>query len=312
MDIAAIMFKENKMTEGFKIIKEMYDYSFSPFCLLVLKDGRFAASGQSGIRIYNNRTYEYKEITDQSEGVNFICQVEEDERIISCSEERTIRIWEKKNDMFECIKILSEAHSERIIKVISLPGNKMLSCGEKKEILLWRSIAPYDKVKQILTAKFKESNDIKNIFFFKGKYECLITSHQRKISFWNIKTYQYETVLTDRKCCGVNSMYQLDEEKIIFGDIGEIEIINVKNKTLVDTLIDMNMMFINCFCNSNKDNEILIGCDDSNLLKLNVNKKQILYLNQSHKANIVALSIISNSILISASNDRSIKLWSLK
>ena len=71
---------------------------------------------------------------------------------------------------------------------------------EKKEILLWRSIAPYDKVKQILTAKFKESNEIKNIFFFKGKYECLITSHQRKISFWNIKTYQYETVLTDRKC----------------------------------------------------------------------------------------------------------------
>ena len=136
----------------------MYDYSFSPFCLLVLKDGRFAASGQSGIRIYNSRTYEYKEITDQSEGVNFICQVEEDERIISCSEERTIRIWEKKNDMFECIKILSEAHSERIIKVISLPGNKMLSCGEKKEILLWRSIAPYDKVKQILTAKCKESN----------------------------------------------------------------------------------------------------------------------------------------------------------
>lgn len=310
-NLASILFKEKQMTEGLKNIKDMYDYSFTPFCLLVLKDGRFAVSGQSGIRIYDSRTYEYKEITDQSECVNFICQVEEDERLISCSEERTIRFWEKKNEIFECAKIINEAHSERIIKVIALPGNKILSCGEKKEILIWSSVFPYDKVRTLLKAKFKISNHINNIFFFKGKYECLITSHKRQICFFSIKTYQCETVLTDRKCCGVNSMYQLDEEKIIFGDIGEIEIINMRNKTLVDTIIDMNILFINCFCGCNDENEILIGCDDSNLLKLNIKTKQILYLKNSHHANIIALSILNNKILISASNDRSIKLWSL-
>ena len=58
-----------------------------------------------------------------------------DETIVSCSSDKTIKIWDLIND--ECIKTL-QGHSQLIRNVIKLNDGSIASCSMDETIKIWR------------------------------------------------------------------------------------------------------------------------------------------------------------------------------
>ena len=70
-------------------------------------------------------------------------------QLLSCSLDKTIKVWNIFELSYECEYIIKDAHSEGIKKVIPLTYNRIASCSHDQTIRIWKSIYPYNLIKQL-------------------------------------------------------------------------------------------------------------------------------------------------------------------
>ena len=173
-----------------------------------------------------------------------------DERIGSCSDDRTIRIFNTSND-YHCDQVMKrqnslissiceledgtivscskdksimigdhtikKAHNGFIWKVITLPNNRIASCSYDRTIKIWKSNLPYSDIPiKVLEG---HSSWVTSLLYIKERDIMISGSLDKTFRLWNMSTYLYQciTVIEGVDCRWNNSIYQIEHDKVIVG-----------------------------------------------------------------------------------------------
>ena len=219
-------YKEYNILEKKEIYIEEVKTITSSSCvhsLLLLKDGRVAScSDDKTIRIYNPSTdYHCDQVID----IHSIIQLD-DGTIVSCTWNRSIIIG---------VYPIKDAHDDEINKLIPLPDNRIASCSRDNTIKIWKSNPPYsDKPIIVLIG---HSEYVWSILYIKERDIMISGSDNRTLRFWNMSTYQCDTLFEEVECCSINSLYQLDKDRVIVGGSKSFCIVNI-DKCVIEKKIE--------------------------------------------------------------------------
>ena len=208
--------------------------------------------------------------------VEKIIEFNDTNNIISCSKDKTIKIWKiKKNNSYSNIYTFNENLLE-IWSILLIKFNILLSIN--KNILNINKencfIIFYD-----LNLK-KKINSITNV---------LISENNQAQIFFNNELY----------IGGCEGVYVIDIDSYI-----------IKNKIIINGKNN----WINCILNIDKENILFISNKLNYILYNIYNKNIILVKKKAHKiyiSTIIKLSNNNNKYILSGSSDRYIKLWEI-
>ena len=102
-----------------------------------------------------------------------ICQLE-DSRLVSCSHDCEIKIWDISKTSYQCAVTIKKAHDAHIFKVISLPSNKFAFCSRDCAIKIW-DMAASDVTVPIGVIEKVHVDDIYSLLYMKEK-DVLVSS----------------------------------------------------------------------------------------------------------------------------------------
>ena len=168
-----------------KCVKTISKHTNRVNSLLRLKDGKIAScSYDKTIRIFDpSNSYQFAQVLKRhSDYIYSICQLEKG-TIVSCSLDRTIMIGDY---------TIKNAHDSLIWKVITLPNNRIASCSQKKTIKIWKSNPPYSDTPIIVLTG--HSDWVNSLLYIKDNV-MISGSDDKTLRFWNMTTYQCETVI---------------------------------------------------------------------------------------------------------------------
>ena len=265
-----------------------------------------------------------------------------DGRVASCSDGKTIRIYDPSND-YHCDQVIKRhskgilsicqlddgtivsgpldaimigdytiksAHDDLITKVITLPNNRIASCSYDKTIKIWKSNPPYsDTPIKVLTG---HSNSATSLLYMKERDIMLSGSADETLLLWNMSTYQCITVIEGVQCCFPNSLYQIDKDRVIVGGVNSFSIVNIDKCVIEKRIKDKSLGYVACFLKLRDNKTILCGC--YNLIfcffcfyDMNTEQYKITYDN--HHRGITDLLLIDDNTFLSCSFDGNIKVW---
>ena len=103
-------------------------------------------------------------------------------------------------------------------------------------------------------------------------------SDDKTLRFWNMTTYQCETVIKGVGCCSTISLYQIDKDRVIVGGFETFCIANIDKCVIERTIEDKALGGVNCIIKLRDGNTIIWGCNDNNFCFFDMNNKYIKLL----------------------------------
>ena len=287
--------------------------------LLKLKDGNLITCSQDKeINIYDKNTFNLLlSWTGHLNSINSICELS-NSRLASCSDDKRISIWQYDIPLKKVFQeIIFIAHNSFINKIISLHDGNFASCSEDKYIYIWNSSPPYEK-KCTLAGHISEVTSI--IQLSNGK--IISTSSKNNdgiLKIWTldlIKTkddkYEYDLrkqeTMHEVFCHCINSLIEIDDNKVAVGGYKIIRIVNINTKQIVLN-IDCHNSLISALILMN-DGCIAAASEEGNITIINrINYNFLKYIESAHDLIIFSLCCLDNNNLVSASKDGVIKVW---
>ena len=250
-----IISKQKIDIQNIKSVKEIASHKNLIYTLLILNDGRLAScSADCHIIIYQPPEYSVQvKFKAHSKTVSYICQLSSD-HIVSCSYDNTIKIWNINGPTPKCEYTLT-SHQNEVRKVIPITNCRMASCSKDRSIIIYNDSPPYKIIK-----KLNGHEDwVDSIIQLRGK-ETLIsgsTGNDKTLRFWNLVSYECESIVWNIKCCYMDSLKEIDNNRVIVGGADQIAIVSTKTHQII-TLFNKNIGFVNAFLLL-RDGNILIG-----------------------------------------------------
>jgi WD40 repeat protein len=179
-----------------------------------LKDKRIAIGGGDGSLLvfsldYTNRKWVkdiFKEKVHSNE-IQSICEINGN-KLVSCSTDYTIKIWNISQKDLSCIKTLT-SHTDNVYKVIPLTQNRFASCSGDKSIKIWNSQEPYQEIVNLVN-----ENNVYSMIRLNKKNEIVASCSGNIIVFWNLnsntKTYTFKGYYASY----ANHMIEIPNDKI--------------------------------------------------------------------------------------------------
>lgn len=269
-----------------------------------------------------------------------------DKRIASCSEDKTIRIFNPIKD-YQCEMII-EGHLNAIYSICQLENSHIVSCSLDNSIRIW-SITQYSyccmftifnahsysisKVLSLSSERIASSSWDNTIKIWKGTAEysdipirvlrghtdivwtiievkerhiLASISYDKNLLIWSLLTYQCVSVIRGVDCLSNNSVVRKDIDRLLIGDNDRIYIVNI-NKCLIEETI-INKEKCDSFCKLT-DTLIICGCMNSKIYLLDSNTKEFTLIESPHSNIISDIITINESTLISSSWDCNIIVW---
>ena len=274
-------------------INAHFDYVYS---LIFLNDKKIASCSEDNtIRFYDpfNDFHCDQIMNRHNSGICSICQLD-DGTMVSCSRDKTIIIGDY---------VIHKAHEKIIIKIITLPNDRIASCSWDNTIKIWKSNPPYSNTPiKILKG---HHNPVNSLVFIKERDLLISGAKDKTLRLWNMSTYQCDTVIEGVYCCESNALYQIDNYRVIAGWRNTIYIVNIDKCIIEKTIEDQSLGFVYCFLKL-RDNTILCGCDYG-LYDINEKHYKTLLNNENNCIN--DLLIINDNTFVSCSNNKTIEIW---
>ena len=301
-----------KKIEEKKIIEFNNEHNNSIYCLLYLKDKRIASSGyDNNIFIYNKDSYEIDIKIKEHEGCVWFITQNSKENLISCSYDKTIKIFELFNDSYQILQVLTH-HSDSVLKVIELHNGNLVSCSNDKNIIIWE-----EKSNLYLYKKTLEGHkDIVYSIIEINENEIVSASRwEKSLYFWNIKNNNNNYILNNIDCgSSSNCLFLINDKYFIVGGLNCIYIIDSKVYSIIN-IIDYNCedSYMRCFYKIN-DNIILSANGVGNIQQWEINDKDynwklISVKNNIHTDYINSIIIDDEGKIFTCSDDKTIKIF---
>ena len=287
--------------------------------LLKLKTGNLITCSQDKeINIFEKNTFNLLlSWTGHFNSINCICELD-DSRLVACSDDKRISIW-KYDISSKKVKqeIIFVAHNSFINKVICLNDGNFASCSEDKFIHIWYPNPPYEKICTLsghiseVTSMIQLKNNIivstsskNNDGILKLWTLELIIAKDGKMEYDLIK----EETMHDIFCHCINSLIDINDDKIAIGGYKIIRIVNVNTKQILLN-IECHNSLISALTLMN-DVCIVAASEEGNITIFNkVNYKFLKTVESAHDMIIFSLCCLDDNTLCSASKDGVIKVW---
>ena len=297
------LYLSNFNIEKFNLLKELNSNTEQVWSLILLHDGRFAASSKDKtINIYNSETFVKEiEIKDQhTDGIRNIKQLY-DFHIVSCSFDFTIKIFNISGKSYSLVQTLQE-HTDKVRDIIELKNLNLVSVSSDKTMKIWHK--KDNKYKMQESVHFEDL--IRFIYEVKENEVVLYLSEVSKIVFYNLdkKSQQILDNLELAECefCMLNekTLYVSGEEIIYLVDVNNYSILNsIKCGSNMSSILKLS-------------NDIIITGDQNYLYqwKFEENNLNLIYTKKNcHLTWIRGIIKLHDGNLVTCSDDKTIKIW---
>lgn len=286
----------------FKELKPI-NYDASIYYLLLLHDGRIAScSWASSVNIINidNDKCELT-LTGHQDTVTYISQLENG-KLVTCSRDKSIKIWLITKTTVICEETIEDAHSEWINKIIPLSKDRMGSCSNDKTIKIWSSSPPYTLISTLTGHK----NLVSSIIQLKGQEFLLSGADDGTMRIWSLSSFLCVTLITD---IYYNRKNVIEIGKYIAIACGNnIKLINSQTFQIEKSIED-NRLGIVWSLIELRDNNILCGNSEGRLCLYNIDSNTVNIKDNAHEGGISSLMNINDHTFLSGSSIFSIKMW---
>ena len=140
-----------------------------------------SVSTDKSIIIYDIHLYILQKIKNaHDDGIDYV-EIKYENNFITCSADKSIKLWIKKENKFKINKIINNAHDDKIIKVIYCLNGNLISCSHDNKIKIWKedNNNNYEVIKILLHSKW-----INSILFLEDK-NILISAGEDGTKIWD-------------------------------------------------------------------------------------------------------------------------------
>ena len=273
-----------------------------------------SVSADKSINIYDINLKILQNIKNAHNGCILHIEIKDENNFSTCSDDKNIKLWIKKENKFINNQIISKAHEDGITKVIYCSNGNLISCSQDKNIKIWKenyNNNNYENIK-ILT----HTNKICSILFLEDK-NILISSGEDGTKFWNLNKEEndYNNIncikyFEDTYCIWNHGLCRLDEDRIIVKSKGKnnLKVISILKKEIIK---EINHPF-QCFAITLiKDKGIFLvgGKSKDIMIYRNDNYECIQTIKDAHDGYIFGFVELIDKSVASFSGDKKIKIW---
>ena len=289
-----------------------------------------------------NNIINIKTINERSKFVTSLLLLS-DGRLASCSRDKTIKIYDIKNN-YHC-DITLEGHTDCVTYISQLYNNILISCSSHT-IKIWSitqssyqcdytiNNAHNDYIWKVIpltnnriascsgdkTIKIWNSNhpynlintlnghtdDVRSIIQLKDKDILISESDDNTLRKWNLLTYQCDKIINN-VWCYKNSLLEIDNNRIIVGGIGIITIVNISNDIIEHQIENDKLSYVYSFVQL-RDGNILCGCENGLICLYDIKLNTLSFREKEiHYSEVYCLLNLNKYQFISCSFE--IKVW---
>jgi len=310
----------NEIFKDFNIINQtpknkLTNHGNKPiYAILQLQDGRLASGGGDGsIIIYNKQTFTPElTIKEHQDTVYDIIQLKNG-NLLSCSrDDKTMKEYKlNENNTYQLLSTVNVGQDKdnNPRQIVELENNEI-------GLIAQNNIIFYLNINNKLDEDFKIRYNDNQI----GQYyemlpvkpgELVIAGNKDKIQFFELNTRKLKEIINinrDIHWNPSNLLCMINERCLCVGGAKKITIIDVYNKNIISEVEESGTH--RCLYKLN-DNILLTGKDNGDITQWRINGNNLTFVNKKEKAHQDSIYEIIrfNNLIISCSNDNSIKIW---
>ena len=220
-------------------------------------------------------------------------------KLISCSNDRTIKIWDL--DTFECLISLN-GHSDRIWKIERLPNNQILSCSSDKSIKLW------DVDTGVCLKTFHDDHTVCSIKILTDK--TFASNSYTNVKIWNIDDGMCIKILSGHSHLILDFLLLPNGSLVSCSGDKTIKVWDVEQGICTKTL-NGHILEVICLLLLNNGN-LVSGSADKTIKIWDLESGNCVTTLIGHDHSILSLQLKQSGELISGSEDGTIKIWNLQ
>ena len=125
-----------------------------------------------------------------------------------------------------------------------------------------------------------------------------------------MSTYQCDKEIESVDFCFINSLYQIDKDRVIVGGVNSFSIMNI-DKCIIEKRIKFESIeYVYCFLKFRDNKTILCGCCANGIFCFyDMNTKQYKITKNNHNNYINDILLIDDNTFLYCSADTTIKVW---
>ncbi len=264
-----------------------------------------SVSDDKSIIIYDNLFNVLQIISDAHSQEIYYVEIKDENNFVTCSKDKTIKTWIKRNNKFEINKTINDAHNDTIIKVIYNSKGNLISCSLDYSIKIWEEKnGEYINIKTLSHSKY-----IFTLLLLEDK-NLLVSSGADGTIFWDLNNNYQKIIFNDTYCEWNHGIERIGNDRIIVQDNStfNLKIFSISQKKIIVQIEnDFESNAINNF--ENKGIFFVGGEKDIKIFR-NDNYELIQTIRNAHMDWINGFIELKNGSIASFSEDKTIKIWS--
>ena len=150
---------------------------------------------------------------------------------------------------------------------------------------------------------------VTSLLYIKERDMMISSSDDDTLRLWNLSTYQCENIIKEVNSCSLNSLYQIDKDRVIVGGMRKFAIVNIDKCIIEKKIEDKAFGFVSCFLKLRDNKTILCGCDKGLFCFYDIITEEYKTTENNHNKDINSLLLIDDNSFLSCSYDDTIKIW---
>ena len=294
----------------FKNPKHVLQYHTEPiFCTAVLKDGRIATgSKDKEIIVFNNKTFKPDLTIKEHNGVVVNMIELSTGYLASCSEDKTIKIYDVGLKTYRVIQTLKD-HTGWVSKIIELNNKQLVSCSKDKTLIFYNKDKDGIKYKKDFSITTNGWNG--PVIQTKDNEICYYESNEDTICFYDFIKKKTNKTMSNITVTAFNSLLMLTKELLLICRYNKITVMNVYTYNIVRSIDVPDSDWISSVIRFNKD-QIVTADENKRIILWKIegdNLRMITKNNNAHDGCIFSLTKLPNGTILTGGLDCSAKIW---
>ena len=264
-----------------------------------------SVSDDKSIIIYDNLFNVLQIISNAHSQQIYYVEIKDENNFVTCSNDKTIKTWIKRNNKFEINKTINNAHDDAVIKVIYNSKGNLISCSFDYSIKIWEEKnGEYINIKTLSHSKY-----IFTLLLLEDK-NLLVSSGSDGTIFWDLNNNYQKIILNDTYCEWNHGIERIGNDRIIIQDNStfNLKIFSISQKKIILQIgNDFESNAINNF--ENKGIFFVGGERDIKIFR-NDNYELIQTISNAHMDWINGFIELKNGSIASFADDFTMKIWS--